>query len=136
MPTHLVIKSLLCHRSGNMLSFRKVQQFMPLTKRKNNYGNQRALHFSICSQCSEERVWPFRTEIILSFIKSHIMFMYWKIIIYPVHWGTARISTTCTMCMQFILQKIQHLIRPCENMYSSITYYTLSRPFLQSFFFA
>lgn len=60
-PKHLVIKSLLCHRSRNVLSFRKVQRFMPLTERKNNYEEQRALHFSICSHCSKERAWPFRT---------------------------------------------------------------------------
>lgn len=60
-PGHLVIKSLLCHRSRNVLSFRKVQRFMPLTERKNNYEEQRALHFSICSHCSKERAWPFRT---------------------------------------------------------------------------
>lgn len=34
-PRHLLIKSLLCHRSRNVLSFRKVQWFMPLTERKN-----------------------------------------------------------------------------------------------------
>lgn len=60
-PRHLVIESLLCHRSRNVLSFRKVQRFMPLTERKNNYEEQRALHFSICSHCSKERAWPFRT---------------------------------------------------------------------------
>lgn len=58
---HLVMESLLWHRSKNVLSFRKVQQVMPLTERKNNYEKQRALHFSICSHYSKERLWPFRT---------------------------------------------------------------------------
>lgn len=31
---HLVIESLLCRRSRNVLSFRKVQRFMPLTERE------------------------------------------------------------------------------------------------------
>lgn len=55
---HLVIKSLLCHRSRNVFSFRKVQRFMPLNERKNNCEEQRALHFSICSHCSKEGAWP------------------------------------------------------------------------------
>lgn len=61
-PRHLVIKSFLYHWLRYVFSFIKVQRFiLPLTERKNNMESRELLHFSICSHCSKEKMWPFRT---------------------------------------------------------------------------